>query len=58
MEKLKSFTLKLGKRHGYSLLPFIFLSRVFVLCCVARTSNTMLNKEGLQIGQEEVNLAI
>ena len=26
--------------------PFIFLSCVFVLCCVARTSNTMLNKEG------------
>lgn len=58
MEKLKSFTLKLGKRHGYSLLPSLFNIVFEVLATQHKTNTRERNIKGLQIGQEEVNLAI
>ena len=57
-EKLKSFTLKLGKRHRYSLLPSLFNIVFEILATQHKTNTHERNIKGLQIRQEEVKLLL
>ena len=52
-EKLKTFPLRSGTRHGCPLLPFLFNIVLEVLAMVIREEEI----KGIQIGKEEVKLS-